>query len=62
MSIGQPSPISHKNQIITLGKVTPQYYSYTEAFKIAHARLTCLCSTLVNEQNRLKELQGSVLP
>ena len=35
--------MSHKNQIITLGKVRPKYYSYTKAFKIAHARLTCLC-------------------
>ena len=28
---------------MTLSKVTLKYYSYTEAFKIAHARLTFLC-------------------
>ena len=52
------SAISHKNQIyikdekcrfIALGKVTPRSYSYTEAFKIAHARLTCLCFLLAVE-------------
>ena len=46
-------PISHKNQIITLGKVTPKYYSYTKAFKIAHARLTCLCLHYANKDEAI---------